>query len=152
MTPEETKLFLDDIKKSQRKMEVDTRINSLTLRGAAGFFGIVSLFFIGFMISTSERITKIESTLITTDNVVKMKKEIAEKFSNYLKLTSYFEIEANRALTVIDYIDFIAYKVKIKEEELERARAGTIRALNTYSGASSIRSQKKAIKERNAKL
>ena len=148
MTPEETKELLKSIQESNSRMEIATKINSLTLRGAAGFFGIVSLFFIGFMITTSERITKIESTLITTDNVINIKNELKDEFSNYLKLKVYFEIEHNRALTVIDYIDFVANKVGIKEEELERARAGTLRALNTYSGANSIRSQKKVIKER----
>ena len=152
MTQEETKTFLKEIQESQAKMEISTKINSLTLRGAAGFFGIVSLFFIGFMITTSERITKIESTLITSENVIKIKKEINDKFSNYLKLTTYFEIEHNRALTVIDYADLIAFKAGVKDEELERARVGTMRALNTYSGASSIRSQKKAVKERSAAL
>jgi hypothetical protein len=152
MSPEETKALLQEIQASQAKIEISTKINSLTLRGAAGFFGIVSLFFIGFMISASERITAIESTLITSENVVKMKKEINDKFSTYLKMKTYFEIEHNRALTIIDYIDFVAFEAGIKEEELERARAGTIRALNTYSGASAIRSQKKATKERTVSL
>lgn len=152
MTQEETKVFLKGIQESQTKMEVSTKINSLTLRGAAGFFGIVSLFFIGFMITTSERITKIESTLITSENVSKLKTQIKDEFSNYLKLKTYFEIENNRDLTVIEYVDLVAFKASVKDEELERARIGTMRALKTYSGASSIRSQKKAIKERSASL
>lgn len=152
MTPEETKILLKEIQESQSKMEISTKINSLTLRGAAGFFGIVSLFFIGFMITTSERITKIESTLITSENVTKIKDELKDEFSNYLKLKTYFSIEHNRALTVIDYADLIAFKAGVKDEELERARVGTMRALNTYSGANSIRSQKKATKERSAAL
>jgi len=152
MTPEETREFLIDIKESQMKMEVATKINSLTLRGAAFFFGIVSILFIGFMVSSSERLTKIEATIITNENVLKIRADIKEEFANYLKLTNYFAIEHNRALTVIDYIDFVAHKANIKDEELEHARTGTMRALNTYAGSTSIRSQKKAIKERSAQL
>lgn len=122
-----------------QKLLISTKINSWTLRVSAAFFGIVCIFFVTFMIESSSRLSRIEATIVTSENIIKLKEEYHNKLGAFMTIQSYLQIESNKAIITIEYIDFVCSLIGIKEEELEKARTTAIRNLKSFSMAGTTR-------------
>lgn len=126
MTKKESDELLDDLRK-------DSKINNYVLRGGAALFGIVAMTLLLFIVTASKDIAKIQATLVTSDNVTKLKEDLNREFGAYLTLKAYIQIESNRSLVFLDYVAFVAKMMGIKEEELERGRVKTERNLKNFT-------------------
>lgn len=114
------------------KIRVDSKINNFVLRGSAAFFGVVAMSLLLFIITISKDVANIQATLVTSDNVIRLKEELSRELGAYLPLKAYLEIEKNRGLIFIDYTDLVANILGVKSEDLERGRTRAIRDLNSY--------------------
>jgi hypothetical protein len=122
------------------KLVLATRINSWTLRASAALFCIVCIFSVTFMIETSSRITRLEATIITSENIVKLKRELDTKLNGFISARSYVEMESSRAMVIIDYLDYICAVIGVREEELEKGRTTAIRNLRLFTTTGTTRS------------
>ena len=138
-----------DVKESKAEALRDFAAKFNVIAGA--FYMLTTIFFFTHMMETNEWKANVNKTLQLDSTVSalirkaeseQLKNEIRNQLDGYISLPCYFEIEGQRAETVVSLVIELGRKVNVREEELEILRTTYISKLNGEIRLGTIRGEK----------
>lgn len=116
---------IDQIIESNAEIRSDYKTLTSLIKYFISGFSVVIVLFITFMIQTRDDIATIKATLVTSDNIYTLKKDIdkiGSTLDNYILFSDYSNIENGRALIITDAIYELGNRVDLSADELFRLK------------------------------